>query len=42
MQANRTTATEVQRASNRRLGLVLFSVVLVFFVGFFLRRWLFG
>jgi hypothetical protein len=28
------------RASNRRLGLVLFSVVAAFFIGIILRYWL--
>ena len=29
-------------ASNRRLGLVLFTVVLVFFVGIFAKKAIFG
>ncbi len=34
--------TDEQRRKNRRLGLVLFTVALVFGVGFFIRALLFG
>lgn len=30
------------RSSNKRTALVLLSIVLVFFIGVIVRRWLFG
>ncbi len=35
-------ATEEQKKANRRLGLILASVALVFFVGFLAKMALFG
>ena len=37
-----TTSREEQKKANRRLGLTLASVVVVFFVGFMLKAALFG
>ncbi len=31
-----------RQSNNKRTGLVLLSIVLVFFVGIIVRRWLFG
>ena len=35
-------ASDEQRRKNLRLGLALFTVALVFGVGFFVKAWLFG
>jgi hypothetical protein len=34
--------TERDRRANRRTALILLSVVIVFFVGVVVRRWLYG
>ncbi|MGE5338049.1 MAG: cytochrome oxidase small assembly protein [Gemmatimonadota bacterium] len=34
--------SDEQQASNKRTALVLLSIVLVFFAGIIVRRWLFG
>jgi hypothetical protein len=34
--------TDVDRKRNRRTAWILVSVVLVFFIGVIVRRWLFG
>jgi len=39
---NAMTTTPEQHKKNRRLGLILASVAVVFFVGFIAKRFLFG
>lgn len=34
--------SEVRQSNNKRTALVLLSIVLVFFIGIIVRRWLFG
>jgi len=41
-QPNESPSQREQKAANRRLGLILFSIVLVFFLGFFAKMILLG
>jgi hypothetical protein len=40
--ANKSPSPEQRQAANRRLGLILFSIVVVFFLGFYAKMVFFG